>query len=239
MARVVKQDIIDIGHRIRAIRETKKISVTDLSGRTGISIRNLQLIEEGEISADISTIINIADALNVALNVIQPQKLDKYSNRTTSADITFSGGFAQEEASDFSLSQALEEKIKFDQIFCNPNNSLSECLQLFLAEKGWNDAETFWDHTLLHRNYFIKIRNNQFNNVKKNTLLALCIGLGLPIRAVEKVFDKAGLKLQEHRTPDCKYLLLMEYKPGLTLDNFNSYLVKEKMPLLGTQDRAS
>ena len=123
---------------------------------------------------------------------------------------------------------------RFSRLLGDPNESLSSCLWFIMHEKGWQTSETFWDQTLLHRNYFSKIKNNKFNNVRRETLMAICVGLGLTLRMVEKVFRKAKLMLQEYEEPDQTYMTILEYFPGLSINNFNSILENKGFKPLGT-----
>ena len=123
---------------------------------------------------------------------------------------------------------------EFNKLLIDPTESLSACLWFMMQEKGWKTSEIFWYQTLLHRNYFFKIKNDRFNNVRRETLMAVCVGLGLTLRMVEKVFRKAGLMLQEYEEPDQTYITILEYFPGLSIDNFNSILESKGFKPLGT-----
>ena len=123
---------------------------------------------------------------------------------------------------------------QFNRLLFDPTESLSDCLWFIMQEKDWKTSETFWYQTLLHRNYFSKIKNDKFNNVKRETLMAVCVGLGLTLRMVEKVFRKAGLMLQEYEEPDQTYITILEYFPGISIDNFNSILESKGFKPLGT-----
>ena len=123
---------------------------------------------------------------------------------------------------------------QFNKLLIDPTESLSACLWFMMQEKGWKTSEIFWYQTLLHRNYFFKIKNDRFNNVRRETLMAVCVGLGLTLRMVEKVFRKAGLMLQEYEEPDQTYITILEYFPGISIDNFNSILESKGFKPLGT-----
>lgn len=126
---------------------------------------------------------------------------------------------------------------QFDKILGDPGQTLSNCLQFMMKVKGWNNAETFWDNTLLHRNYFFKIKNDQFNSVKKETLMAVCVGLGLTVRMVEKVFNRAGFKLLDHVDPDRAYIMILEFFPKISINDFNNLLIRVGLKPLGTPDK--
>ena len=56
-----------IGSRIKSIRESKNITLDDVSQRTGLSVRQLILIEENETLPSLAPIIKIARVLGVRL----------------------------------------------------------------------------------------------------------------------------------------------------------------------------
>ena len=53
-----------LGHQVRLLRRERELSVADLAGAAGISIGMMSKIENGQISASLSTIQAIAGALN-------------------------------------------------------------------------------------------------------------------------------------------------------------------------------
>ena len=56
-----------IGHEVRALRKKLGITITDLSGATGISLGMLSKIENGNISPSLTTLQALARALGVPL----------------------------------------------------------------------------------------------------------------------------------------------------------------------------
>ena len=124
---------------------------------------------------------------------------------------------------------------ELDTLLGNPDVTLSNCLWFMIEKKGWESANTFWERTLLNKNYFTKIKNNKLNKVTKETLLALCVGLGLTFRMTEKVFKKAGLAFKEHDSTDQVYIMILEYLPELSIDDFNNILVRFDIEPLGSK----
>lgn len=59
--------LIQFGVKIKEIRRIQKISQDQLSFESGISKNQISRIERGEINTGLSTIIILADALNVSL----------------------------------------------------------------------------------------------------------------------------------------------------------------------------
>jgi transcriptional regulator with XRE-family HTH domain len=55
----------NVGSRIRAYRKKRRLSLTELSSRTGIAASNLSSIELGKTTPTLSTLIKIAAAFNM------------------------------------------------------------------------------------------------------------------------------------------------------------------------------
>ena len=67
--------------------------------------------------------------------------------------------------------------------------------------------------------------------------MAICVGLGLTVLTVQKVFRKAELFLSESSMPDCLYLPIIEKSPGIIIDDFNQILIGAGQVPLGTRER--
>ena len=116
-----------------------------------------------------------------------------------------------------------------------PRVSLCNCLSLLMVKKKW-DAKMFVERTLLHRNFFSKINNDQCNTMGKETLWAVCVGLGLNYRKIQKLFKKAsGCKLEESASPDKFYIRIIEKAEGISIDDFNEICVRKGIQVLGSQ----
>ena len=59
---------INVGERIKALREDKHISLRVLSKKSGISANALSLIERGKTSPTVTTLTAIARAFGLAVN---------------------------------------------------------------------------------------------------------------------------------------------------------------------------
>ncbi|MGI6412524.1 MAG: hypothetical protein ACOXZ5_02480, partial [Syntrophomonadaceae bacterium] len=106
----------------------------------------------------------------------------------------------------------------------------------FLMEnRNWKYPEKFNEETELHKNYHGKIRINKYNNMSTNTLLAICVGMGLSLRITEKLFEKSNNKLNYYQDPDKTYIKIMETMPGLSITNFNSIVRSFGIEELGTK----
>lgn len=225
MAYAFKKDMLEMGTRIKNIRTYKEMSLERLAKLVKITPQELLQIESGKISPDIITVVAISDALEAPLSAIQPEKLDKHMITVPSKDFN----------SDF-LSDFHAQK-EFNKMLGNPYETLSNCLYFMMDAKGLKTAKIFWEKTLLNRNFFSAIKGNRLKEVTKETLMAVCVGLELRIRMVEKVFHKAGLLLNEYETPDGIYIFILENIPGLGIDEFNNILIVKGQKPLGTQAR--
>ena len=58
----MKPDAINLGANIRASRNKRKMSLTELSEKTGIAASNLSSIELGKSSPTLNTLVKIAAA---------------------------------------------------------------------------------------------------------------------------------------------------------------------------------
>ncbi len=70
---------IDIGTRLRGLREERGISMRELSRMSGISPNTLSMIERRKTSPSVSTLYKLADALEVPITAffrLQPEKTD-------------------------------------------------------------------------------------------------------------------------------------------------------------------
>ncbi len=56
---------IDVGNRLRQLREARKVSIRTLATMSGLSANALSMIERGRTSPSVSTLYRIADALTV------------------------------------------------------------------------------------------------------------------------------------------------------------------------------
>jgi transcriptional regulator with XRE-family HTH domain len=57
----------EVGPKLRSIRESKNLSLTDLAGRAGITKGFLSLAERGKTRVSVPTLLRICDALDIAI----------------------------------------------------------------------------------------------------------------------------------------------------------------------------
>lgn len=119
------------------------------------------------------------------------------------------------------------------------DKTLCDCLWFLIQTKGWTDGLDFYLNTKVHENYFARIRDNKdsANNMKSDTLWAICVGLGLRLRLTEKIFGKSERKLRYYEDPDKTRIRIMETYPCINIDDYNSLLIASKLAPLGTVER--
>lgn len=136
---------------------------------------------------------------------------------------------------DYLASHDEDEEIKLMAMIGDPTKTLCECIWFLMENRNWKYPEKFNEETELHKNYHGKIRNNKYNNMSTNTLLAICVGMGLSLRITEKLFEKSNNKLNYYQDPDKTYIKIMETMPGLSITNFNSIVRSFGIEELGTK----
>lgn len=77
---------IDVGSRLRELRETKNISMRGLATASGLSANALSMIERGKTSPSVSTLYKLADALGVPITAFFGGHEDKRQVIFTRAD---------------------------------------------------------------------------------------------------------------------------------------------------------
>lgn len=60
----------EVGPKLRALRESKNLSVTELAGRAGITKGFLSLAERGKTRVSVPTLLRICDALDIAIGAL-------------------------------------------------------------------------------------------------------------------------------------------------------------------------
>lgn len=126
------------------------------------------------------------------------------------------------------------EEIEIVKRLGDPTTSLCQCLWYLMESRKWNYPETFNDRTCLHKNYHGKIKNDKYNNMGTEVLMAICVGLRLNLRIIEKLFDKSDNKLNYYQDPDKTYIRILENMPGLSLQDFNGILKQAGIKELGS-----
>ncbi len=68
---------VDVGNRLRALREMRNISMRGLAQKSGLSANALSMIERGKTSPSVSTLYKLADALGVPITEFFSQPVEK------------------------------------------------------------------------------------------------------------------------------------------------------------------
>jgi transcriptional regulator with XRE-family HTH domain len=68
---------VNIGERLRELREARNISMRALATRSGLSANALSMIERGRASPSVSTLYKLADALGVSITSFFSSNTDK------------------------------------------------------------------------------------------------------------------------------------------------------------------
>jgi len=64
----VQEDIqVNVGERVKAVREQRNLSLQDISQRTDLSVSMLEQIEEGRLAPPLGTVIKLAKALDLKM----------------------------------------------------------------------------------------------------------------------------------------------------------------------------
>lgn len=68
---------INVGDRLRALREERKVSMRGLAARSGLSANALSMIERGKTSPSVSTLYKLADAMGVDITIFFGQPVER------------------------------------------------------------------------------------------------------------------------------------------------------------------
>lgn len=68
---------IDVGRRLRELREARNISIRGLAQNSGLSANALSMIERGRSSPSVSTLYKLADALGVPMTSFFAEQAEK------------------------------------------------------------------------------------------------------------------------------------------------------------------
>ena len=68
---------VNIGERLRALREERNISMRALATRSGLSANALSMIERGKASPSVSTLYKLADALGISITTFFSSDIER------------------------------------------------------------------------------------------------------------------------------------------------------------------
>lgn len=133
----------------------------------------------------------------------------------------------------------LEDTARLDDIVGDPHSSLCQTIANLLKYREVRYPRTFTERTDLHDALFNRIQNDTVPTMKRETLMALAIGLGLNAYATIKLMEKAQIHLNRDMRPDSVYLLMLERFPGISIYNANGILEAHGIEPLGSKSRSS
>ena len=119
------------------------------------------------------------------------------------------------------------------------DKSLCNCLWFLIEKAGWKDGLEFYDNTLVHENYYGKIKSDKSNKMKSDTLFAICVGLGLQLRIIEKIYSKSECKLHYYDEPDKTRIRIIQRFPAINIVDFNALLERAGQKPLGSVSQES
>jgi len=68
---------VNVGSRLRSLREERKISIRGLARKSGLSANALSMIERGKTSPSVSTLYKLADALGIPITSFFGEEVEK------------------------------------------------------------------------------------------------------------------------------------------------------------------
>ncbi len=77
---------VDVGTRLKDLREARKISIRGLASKSGLSANALSMIERSKTSPSVSTLYKIADALGVPITEFFSPRSEKINAILVKAD---------------------------------------------------------------------------------------------------------------------------------------------------------
>jgi transcriptional regulator with XRE-family HTH domain len=87
---------VDVGSRLRQLREQYNISMRGLAVKSGLSANALSMIERGKTSPSVSTLYKLSDALGVPITEFFSQQIERqevvFLKATERSKITFAKG---------------------------------------------------------------------------------------------------------------------------------------------------
>lgn len=96
---------VDVGYRLRILREERNVSMRSLARRSGLSANALSMIERGLTSPSVSTLTKLANALEVPIMAFFRQEPERQNVVLCKADdrnrIDFTNGFWEGLGSEF------------------------------------------------------------------------------------------------------------------------------------------
>ena len=135
------------------------------------------------------------------------------------------------------MAATLDEEQRISDIITSARFTLCQSIYQLLQLKGIQYPRTFTEKTLLYDALYNKIANDKVKTMKRETLMAIAVGLGLTSYATQKLMEKAGIHLNPLQNPDSTYLMILERFPGINIYNVNGILEASHLAPLGSKPR--
>lgn len=135
------------------------------------------------------------------------------------------------------MSLELAEAEQLDDILAKRGTTLCQTIWELLDYRGIRYPKPFSELTGLYDALFNKIQNNKVSTMKKDTLMAIAIGLRLNAYATTTLMQKAGIHLNREIDPDRTYLFMLERIPGISIHDANGILEAKGLDPLGSKYR--
>lgn len=108
----------------------------------------------------------------------------------------------------------------------------SQRLTAYMDYWRWTPLR-FTLHTGLDGSLYSKMRSGRRKRPDMRTIIAICVGLRLPLHLVEDLLRSIGMAFSNSRE-DRAYRYLVMTMNGTTIDECNDFLLAQDVPLLGS-----
>ena len=172
---------------------------------------------------------NIKDYLNKELNKKQSKKTlsNLFGNIASLKDAMY-----DDEESIYEATADYYKKSEVDSaMIFEPDESFSECMIRMIDERGMLDPEVY-KRANIDRKHFNHIKNDKYYRPKKETAVALAIGMKLDIKETNTLLERAGFILSSSSVFDLIIKYCIEHKI-YDIYQINEILFEEDQKTLG------
>jgi len=128
---------------------------------------------------------------------------------------------------------SFEEVMQLERIAASTAHlPISQRLTAFMDHRKWNTVR-FAELTEFDGSTYSRIRNNRLPKLHLRLILAICVGLHLPLHIVQSLLECAGLSFGNSDTGRAYRYVIVEMH-GCTVYEANVFLQSQGVPLLGT-----
>ena len=113
--------------------------------------------------------------------------------------------------------------------------SFSRLARQLMERQHWNSS-SFRDKTLLDGSAFSRIMNGAEKHWSFETVMAICVGLGVDRQTADKLLEAAGHAFGAERKHRAYSFLLTGFQ-GKSIDECNAFLESEHISPLGSRQR--